>query len=426
MSDQKTFLGEVMQHIKMKEARKLVTAELSSHIEDVKKEWTKKGLSEKEAEEKAVEQMGSPYVIGEKFNKIYRPQVDWVTLALLAAASGLGFLPLITLPDIGQNYVLKHFINVLVGTGTVFAIMIFDYRKWIKNSWIFYCIGIVLLIVMTYGTRLNLPMNFFPTANGVTFIHIGPFYMNSFLPLLSFYIGWASLLEKRYLKIWHFILLYLAPLLLFIMANPSASLLYTAMVFTMVYHSKSKNKRVMLFTGAGIFASAGIVMILRRSRLERLSGFLNPEKTENYQNNYGYISVQIKEILSTSTMFGNGTSIKEIQNGGLEFAFIKLIGHYGFFVAFLAAGVLILLLIRILHLNFSSRDTFGKTLAAGGSALYLGQLFYNLCMSLGWLPIISMPLPFIDYGGSALLVNSVIFGAILSVFRRKHLPPVQP
>lgn len=56
--------------------------------------WVEKGLSEEVAEDKAVEQMGSPIKLGQELNKLHKPKVDWFLIGLLVAAMGLGFCQL--------------------------------------------------------------------------------------------------------------------------------------------------------------------------------------------------------------------------------------------------------------------------------------------------------------------------------------------
>jgi len=90
------FLSEVTTHIRSKEAKKFVASELEFHLNQVKKEWIGKGMSEEEAEEKAVSQMGSPAKLGYELNKLHKPRIDWWLIGLLAITMALSFLPLLT------------------------------------------------------------------------------------------------------------------------------------------------------------------------------------------------------------------------------------------------------------------------------------------------------------------------------------------
>ena len=68
-----------------------MATELDFHLKQTKDMWIGKGLSEEVAEDKAVEQMGSPIKLGQELNKLHKPKVDWFLIGLLVAAMGLGF-----------------------------------------------------------------------------------------------------------------------------------------------------------------------------------------------------------------------------------------------------------------------------------------------------------------------------------------------
>lgn len=70
-------------HIKSKEAKKFVATELEFHLKKVKNTWIENGLSEADAEDKAVQQMGSPIKLGQELNRLHRPRVDWLIIILL-------------------------------------------------------------------------------------------------------------------------------------------------------------------------------------------------------------------------------------------------------------------------------------------------------------------------------------------------------
>ena len=67
------------------------------------------------------------------------------------------------------------------------------------------------------------------------------------------------------------------------------------------------------------------------------------------------------------------------------------------------------------------KDPYGKLLLAGAVALYAVQLATNIGMSLGLFPVIAMSLPFISYGLMPTLLNAILIGVVLSVYRRKDI-----
>ncbi|WP_338780409.1 FtsW/RodA/SpoVE family cell cycle protein [Metabacillus sp. FJAT-52054] len=421
MSDQKTFLSEVMEHIKMKEARKLVTAELSSHIEEGKKEWIGKGLDEKEAEEKAVEQMGNPYAIGEKFNKIYRPQVDWVTIGLLAAVLGLGFLPLIPLyAETGDmRFINNRLLIIALGACSAAALMLWDYRKSSKWGWFFYITGIALLWIMS---RYSLP-GLVTTVNGIPSLSIGPLTLSGYSVLIFFFIGWAAILQKSNLRLWMFVILFFFPFYLLYKIHVSLCFFYTIMIYAMLFQSPVKRKLMLALTTCSLLAAAGIIygVKMKSYLFDRINGFLFPG---DYSQTSGYIYVQIKDVLERAGWFGLPNILETnngVPNAHTDFAFLSVTRSYGYLMALFLAAVLLAFFYRIMFITSTIRDPFGKTLITGVGALYITQVLYSIMMSMGLLPIMSVTLPFISYGLMPTLLNSVLIGMVLSIYRRKNI-----
>ena len=145
IKDRERFLGDVIGQIRSKEARVNVEKELNYHLKEAKEFWLGKGLTTKEAEEKAVKQMGDPFKLGEKMNKLYRPKVDWLLLSLLAAVMMLGFLPILSmdgeLEQVRDQFIQNRVIFGLLGMALSIGIMYFDYRKLQRWGWIFFLMG---------------------------------------------------------------------------------------------------------------------------------------------------------------------------------------------------------------------------------------------------------------------------------------------
>ena len=143
------FLNEVTDQIRSKEAKNYVANELNYHLKEAKRIWVEKGLPEGEAEEKAVEQMGSPTKLGIQMNKLHRPKVDWWLVILVAAAIGLSFFPMFSLGYMDDSYfILFKILIAIIGFAAVGTLMLIDYRKWQKFGWLFYVMGVSLLLII--------------------------------------------------------------------------------------------------------------------------------------------------------------------------------------------------------------------------------------------------------------------------------------
>lgn len=172
------FLKEVTNHIKSKEAKDLVATELNFHLKQAKNMWMDKGLSEEVAEDKAVEQMGSPSKLGRELNKLHKPKVDWFLIGLLVAAMGLGFLPVLVF-EYTNDIMINKVIFVILGVVTAIGMMLLDYRKLERMGWLFYVIGVVVLLILYC----------FPNASmiGEPLIQIGPIAIDCLMAVPFFF-----------------------------------------------------------------------------------------------------------------------------------------------------------------------------------------------------------------------------------------------
>ncbi len=418
-----SYLREVREQIKSKEAKDFVSAELDSHIREAKHEWMKKGLDEAEAEEKAVGQMGSPVTLGQQLNKLHRPKVDWLTVILLVTTIGLGFIPILFVdPDyssrigVDASYFLKHkAIFTFLGGAVALGMMLLDYRKLAKLGWLFYLIGILILLMLIY----------FPTSfiNGLPIVMIGSFKMESLMAIPFFFLAWASFFNNKKLKLWHLgLLFFLSCYLLLMVPSISTIYIYIVMVFVLFWWSKFSRRMILtiMTLSVSLFLIASFILfpLLSMYQKARILSFLNPEK---YSNDEDFTVLHIKEILGKAGWFGNSMPEEFIPEAHTNFVFVGFTYHYGWFLAAVLVLILCLLVARIIIITYKIHDPYGKLLLIGAVALYTVQLISNIGMTLGLFPMTSMSLPFISYGLMPILLNSFLIGVVLSVYRRKDL-----
>ncbi|MEH7444546.1 FtsW/RodA/SpoVE family cell cycle protein [Bacillus sp. JJ1122] len=410
------FLNEVKNHISSKEAKEFVSFELEYHLMQVKKDWIGKGLSETDAEEKAVIQMGSPAKLGQELNKLHRPRVDWWMIGLLAITMGLSFLPLFALRDmLDDSYILHKIAHVILGSIAAVGMKLIDYRKLEKKGWLFYMGGVMLLLLITYFPNLII--------NGVAYFKIGSIELGSMMALPFLFLSWASFFNNPRIKIWQHSILFMIPVLLFMeVPNLSAVFIYTIMVFTMMWWSRIGKRTAMRITAVLlILIAAFIAMALSTAKeyqLARIFGFLNPEK---YPDSWGYMYLMLKERFLTAGWFGPSAKSESLPFEHTDYVFVSLTYHYGYVFAIGLLLVLTLFAARILFISNKISNQYGILLLVGGLALYLIQFVYNVGMVAGLLPLTSMSLPFISYGLMPTIFNAFIMGVVLSVYRRKDL-----
>ncbi|AND06681.1 FtsW/RodA/SpoVE family cell cycle protein [Bacillus thuringiensis] len=406
------FLKEVTNHIKSKEAKDLVATELDFHLKQTKNMWIEKGLSEEVAEDKAVEQMGSPIKLGQELNKLHKPKVDWFLIGLLVAAMGLGFLPVIAF-GYTNDVIMNKVIFVILGVVTAFGMILIDYRKLERMGGLFYTIG-VLILLMLYC---------FPNASltGEPLIKIGPIEIDCLIAVPFFFLAWASFFNNSRLKVMHLVVLYLFSLYLFLIVSTLSSIfVYMTMVFVMLWWSKLGKKTALIITIVPI-----CLFIIRASvswssgyHLDRILGYLNPESDAG---GAGFMYIRLKEVMSSAGWFGTSGDTKFIPAADTDFVFASLTYYYGYWLALVLIFVLSLFVARLIVISYKINDRYGKLLLAGGVTLFVFQFIYNVGMILGLLPHAAISLPFISYGLTPTVFHALIMGIVLSVYRRKDI-----
>ena len=174
----------------------------------------------------------------------------------------------------------------------------------------------------------------------------------------------------------------------------------------------------------GAFAVAGVIGFIaaRMSpyRWERIQSWFDPwphAQDMGYQTVQGLLAVGSGGILGEGFMQGTSKYFY-LPEAHTDFAFAVWAQEMGF----VGAVFVVLLVAAFTYFGFrianKSRDEFGRWLAMGITLLISGQASFNIAMVCGIMPVTGVPLPFISYGGSSLLMNFMAIGLLASVGRR--------
>ncbi|MED4112647.1 FtsW/RodA/SpoVE family cell cycle protein [Priestia megaterium] len=416
MSEQRnSFLEQVKAQIKSKEAKAFVSAELHHHLNDVKSYWLQKGISDDQAEEKAVNQMGNPISIGRNLNRIHRPKVDWVTLVLFAAALFLGFLPLLSQGYMsGNHFPMYKAIFVVLGGILALGMMFIDYRKMANKGWIFYLLGTVLLLFLT---------RYFNTlVEGQAVLKIGPLKIEGLMAIPFFLMAWAGFFQSNRFKMWQFLLLFVLSSYFFLQFSLTTLFIHVTMTFTMIWWSKLNKKKIAIVLGSGfvLVVAWGIIgwMTVAYYQKYRVLSFLNPYNTEYLTSKFGLL--EIHHLFVGAGWFGKHSFADQfIPEAHTNFVFLSFTYYYGWLFAAILILALSLVALRIMFIARNLNDTYSKLLLVGVVMVYTIQLVGNVGMIVGFFPMTNMSLPFISYGLMPVLLNAFLIGIVLSIYRRK-------
>ena len=168
-----------------------------------------------------------------------------------------------------------------------------------------------------------------------------------------------------------------------------------------------------------IGASTPIIDIfLKPYQKDRLLNFLNPSLDPT---GAGWQLLQSKISIGSGGIIGKGYLNGSIKNLGFlpqtrtDFIFAVLGEEFGFLGNFFLLILFALFLLRILHIAQHAQRPFGKYLTYGIFFYFLSQITVNIAMTIGLLPVVGLPLPFISYGGTSLLVSTISVSLLILV-----------
>lgn len=440
--DIKNFLNTVCNEIKYKPIRKDIEEELELHIKDIKDDYIKSGMSEVEAEENAVKQMGEAQDIGKKLNKIHRPKLDWKLLILVGILMGFGLIvSILKQTFMDGNYIGKTIFYMLIGIGLSIAIYFFDYRKLKSYSNLIYLVASIIMILPMLGFGVVVCGLHYVKISVITFYPATvtiPLYIIAFVGFIVDYnknnntkisiLDEEFSINKDFIKI---SVLTIFSLMLFMnisLINNAVMLFLAYLIIITVKIVQDKENRikklVMIYTPIlSVIIFFTIAIFTSPYKSARIIGSFYPESDPT---GAGYIGMLQKDVLKNAKFVGEAetqviSSDEYIISLESNYTFIYLLGKIGI----LFSGILILvILLTSLKLILNAKnitDQYGKLLIIGLSSLYIIQSVLNVLMNLNLGIKTNINLPFVSYGGVYFVINIISIAIIFSVYRRKDI-----
>jgi rod shape determining protein RodA len=160
------------------------------------------------------------------------------------------------------------------------------------------------------------------------------------------------------------------------------------------------------------------VHVLKPYQVARLTAFLHPSANPQKE---GYQQEESKIAIGSGQKTGRGTNATQIPNGFVpeshtDFIFAAVGERYGFVGAALVLSLYALLIWRALRVLLMAKDLFGSLVAGGVAAMLMFQVFVNVGMTIGIMPITGVTLPLMSYGGSSVISTLLAVGLLQSIY----------
>jgi len=172
---------------------------------------------------------------------------------------------------------------------------------------------------------------------------------------------------------------------------------------------------------AGFFAG-GLYNALSPHQQKRILSFIDPNSDPL---GAGYNTIQAKVAIGSGGFWGKGflqgnqTQLQDIPEQWTDFIYCVIGEEFGFVGSIIILILFLYLFLRILKIASTTKDEFLSLTIIGILSVYLIHFLVNVGMVVGILPVIGIPLPFVSYGGSSLIVNMFMLGIVANVFRNR-------
>ena len=164
--------------------------------------------------------------------------------------------------------------------------------------------------------------------------------------------------------------------------------------------------------------------LLRESQEQRLTAFLDPGfdvRGASYNVNQSQIAIGAGGFRGQGWLQGTQTNLNLVPEQETDFIFTALGEEFGFVGVTLLLLLYAYMLARIWFIARASNDLFGAFACVGALSMFTFQIFQNIGMTMGLMPITGIPLPFLSHGGSSTVVAFGLIGLVVNVSARRHL-----
>jgi len=319
----------------------------------------------------------------------------------------------------------KQLIMYIAGTGIIALVLLFDYRLWSQFGYYYYALSILLLITVIFIGKTSSGAQRWLSLGNVVF-------QPSELAKLAVIVALSKYFESREEKegfpfgmlIFPFFVIGVPALLIALQPDLGTAL-----------HIVLTGVGILIFIGirTGTLVTLSILAIalmpmgwffLKDYQKARILSFLNPSLDPL---GTGYHVIQSKIAVGSGRIFGKGflhgtqAQFRFLPEQHTDFVFATLSEEWGFVGAIITLVLYLILIFTCIEIAGKAKDRFGFLLASGITISIFIQVFVNIAMVLGMLPVVGIPLPMFSYGRSALLVFLIEIALISNIDIRRRI-----
>ena len=357
--------------------------------------------------------------------------VDWVLVGAVALLSIVGAVMVFSAtrgPGGGEPtttfFLQRQLMFVVLGMGVMAAVAAIDYRHF--RDWALPMAGaalaLLVLVISPLGSESNGAQAWFELAG----FQLQP----SEFAKIVFILGMAAFLtfDRAELDGRRLLMAFgLPPVpLALIMLQPDLGtvLVFVLAALGMVTVAGVRPRHMALVALVAIVGTVLILNspILKAYQVDRLTSFVNPDSDSQgaaYNTRQAQVAISGGGLTGQGLFEGQQTRLAFVPEQHTDFIFTVVGEELGLLGGSLVLGLLGVIVWRIWRTAQLARDSYGMLVCVGVLSMVLFQVYENAGMTMGIMPVTGIPLPFMSYGGSAILTESAAMGLVLSVHMRR-------
>jgi rod shape determining protein RodA len=165
-----------------------------------------------------------------------------------------------------------------------------------------------------------------------------------------------------------------------------------------------------------------VFKVLKPHQQKRIASFIDPLADPL---GAGYNALQAKVAIGSGGFWGKGflhgnqTQLRFIPEQWTDFIYCVIGEEFGFIGSIIVISLFLIIFLRLFKLSATAKDRFSVLITVGVLTLLFSHFAINIGMNVGITPVIGLPLPFLSYGGSTQLINMVMLGIVLNIYRNR-------
>ena len=327
-----------------------------------------------------------------------------------------------------EYYLKRHVLNILIGVLLAWGTTIIDYRllrAYTPIVWGLGVLGLIIVLIPGLGAEVNGAKAWIALPGG---FQIQP----AELVKISIIVGMSMILSERSHDsdvpttrdvLQALVVAGLPVLLILFQPDMGTVFIISASVVTIIAISGAPSRWVVALLLIAVLGAFGATKagVINSYQVKRLQSFVNPTadtQGSGYQLRQARITVGSGGLLGTGLFNGPQTNGRFVPEQQTDFIFTVAGEELGFLGS---AGIVLLYLIILMRAFAIARrtsDPYGRLVATGVTACFAFQIFENIGMTLGLMPMTGVPLPFLSYGGSSMFATLIGFGLLQNVHAR--------